>query len=653
MSALWLSLFAAVPTAAAPTITPHENLIVDGIPPIPTELAARVGRYTEFRAAPFLSWHPARREMLVATRFADTTQLHQVALPGGARKQLTFFPDRVASASFPPRAGIDSFVFSKDTGGDEFFQNYRYDLASGAITRLTDGKSRNSLGVWSRRGQQMVYTSTRRNGADTDLYVISPADPATDRLLVQVQGGGWAPLDWSPDDRTLLVSQMISVNESHLWLFDIASGTRTPLTDTPATERVAYRQGKWAADGKSIFVTTDREGEFLRLGRLDPGTKAFSPFSSHIPWDVESFDLSPDGRLLAAVTNQAGVGMLRLFSATTGKEWDAKSLPALPPGSVADAAFHPNGRDLAFTIVSARSPADAYSLDVKTRKVQRWTESETGGVDTRDLPEPEIVRWPSFDGRVLSGLLYLPPARFAGKRPVMINIHGGPEAQARPGFQGRNNFILAELGVAILYPNVRGSTGYGKTFTRMDNGLQREDAVKDIGALLDFVATRPDLDAGRIMITGGSYGGYMTLASSTHFAARICCSLSTVGISNFVTFLERTEAYRRDLRRVEYGDERDPATRAFMEKIAPVNNASKITKPIFIVQGKNDPRVPLREAEQMVATLKKQRTPVWFLVAKDEGHGFAKKKNADFLFHATIAFIQAHLLPPETAGGRN
>ncbi|MES1205712.1 MAG: prolyl oligopeptidase family serine peptidase, partial [Pseudomonadota bacterium] len=401
-----------------------------------------------------------------------------------------------------------------------------------------------------------------------------------------------------------------------------------------------------------------RDGEFFRLVQIAAGAgpgsgagtdahanaKPLRVFTADIPWDVESFDLSRDGRLLAVVTNEAGRGRLRIFDARSGREWTGKAMPALPPGSVGDPTFHPDGRDLAFTVVSASSPADTYSVSLSSRKVDRWTESETGGVDTRQLPEPELVTWKTFDGGVLSGFLYRPPARFVGKRPVMLSIHGGPEAQSRPTFQGRNNFILAQMGVAILLPNVRGSTGYGKSFTRLDNGILREDAVKDIGALFDWIGTRADLDPDRVMVAGASYGGYMALAVSAVYADRIRCSLDVVGISNLVTFLERTESYRRDLRRVEYGDEREPAMRAFMERTAPLNNARKITKPIFIAQGKNDPRVPLTEAEQMVTTLKKQRTPVWFLVAKDEGHGFAKKKNADFLFHATVAFMQRHLI---------
>jgi dipeptidyl aminopeptidase/acylaminoacyl peptidase len=362
-----------------------------------------------------------------------------------------------------------------------------------------------------------------------------------------------------------------------------------------------------------------------------------------VKWDVDKFDVSPDGATIAFVTNEDGVDVLRLLDTATGKEKPAPRL-GLGPGLIGALDWHESGKDLGFTFSSARSSLDVYSLDVGSGKVERWTESETGGLNTAVFSEPELVRWKSFDGRAISGFLYRPPARFTGPRPVIINIHGGPEGQARPGFLGRSNYYLNDLGVAVVYPNVRGSSGYGKTFLALDNGALREDSVKDIGALLDYIATRPELDRDRVMVTGGSYGGYMTLAVATHYNDRIRCALDVVGVSNFVTFLERTEPYRRDLRRVEYGDERDPKMKEFLLKIAPVNNAHKISRPLFVVQGRNDPRVPLNESEQMVATVKKNGSPVWYLMAKDEGHGFAKKRNQDFLSYATVAFVQEFLL---------
>lgn len=626
---------------AAPDNLP-DNLVVQGIPPIPQDLVERVGRYTEFRAAIPLSWHPVRREMLVATRFADTAQIHRVTMPMGARTQLTFSKEPIDNGSYQPTDGA-SFVYGADVGGSEFNQLYRFDVATGESTLLTDGKSKNAMGPWSRDGKLLAYTSTRRAGADSDLYVIDPLDKSTDRLVAEVTGGGWWPADFSPDGKTLLVAEYVSINESYLWLFDVAGGERTELTprDT-GKEKIAYDDAVFARDGKGVYATTDKGSPLRRLAYIDLATKEHAYLTDHIPWDVEGFALSDDGKRIALVTNEDGVSRLRLMDTATRKEQPVEGIPL---GVVGGLEWHKNNRDLMFYVSSAQSPTDAYSLDADSGKVQRWTESETGGLNPATFVVPELVRWKSFDGRMISGFVYRPDAaRFPGKRPVIINIHGGPESQSRPSFMGRYNYYLNELGVAIEFPNVRGSSGYGKEFLTLDNGFAREDSVKDIGALLDWVATQPDLDSDRVMVTGGSYGGFMTLAVATTYDERIRSALSVVGISNIVTFLERTESYRRDLRRVEYGDERDEKMRAFLTKIAPLNNASKITKPLFIVQGKNDPRVPYTEAEQMVEIVRKNGTPVWFLMANDEGHGFAKKRNADYLFYATVLFVQEHLL---------
>lgn len=632
------NVFAAF--AATDYIAPGDNLVVEGIPKIPAQLADEVSRYTEFRRAWLGSWHPTRREMLIVTRFAETYQVHLVKFPAGARTQLTFFKDNVRGASYQPTRG-DYFVFGKDSGGNENFQKYRYDFATGSITLLTDGKSRNTGGRWSNAGDLYVYGSNRRNGEDIDLWCMNPSDPKSDRMLVQLQGGGWSAVDFSPDDRRVLLSDYISANESYLYLLDMATGQQTIVTPKGGTEKVAYDDAQFSKDGKGLYVITDRGSEVRRLAYIDLATKQYTWLSDHIKWDVDAIALSWDGRTLAFTSNEDGLGVLRLLDTRSRKE---RASPLFPPGLVYPAEWHKNNRDLAVQFNSTRSPGDCYSIDLKTEKVERWTASETGGLNPEDFTVPELVRWKSFDNKMISGFLFKPPAKFTGKRPVIIDIHGGPEGQSRPWFQGENNYFLNELGVAVIQPNVRGSTGFGKTFLQLDNGFLREDSYKDIGALLDWIKARPELDADRIMVTGGSYGGHMTLAVATYYPERIRCALDVVGPSNLATFLEHTSAYRRDLRRAEYGDERDPKMREFLNRSAPLNNASKITKPLFVVQGGNDPRVPLSESEQMIDAVRKNGTPVWYLMAKDEGHGFAKKKNRDFLFYSTILFINEYLV---------
>jgi dipeptidyl aminopeptidase/acylaminoacyl peptidase len=621
------------------TIAPTANLVVEGIPSIPASLADDVRRYTESRRAGFADWHPTRREMLITTRFGNTAQVHQVKLPGGARTQLTFFDEPIGTATFEPVQGR-YFVFAKDVGGNEFAQLYRYDVADGRITLLTDGgRSQNGGVAWSNKGDRFAYGSTRRNGTDRDIYVMNPSDPKSDKQLLQVAGGGFFPLDWSPDDSRLLIGEFQSITKSTLWLVDASTGQKTSLTD-PA-DNASYGGAVFSGDGRGVYVSTDKGSEFQRLGYIDLATKQLTPLAAELKWDVESFDLSRDGRTLALAVNEAGISRLYLFDTASRR---VRPVAGAPNGVLGTLVWHRNNRDVAFSMASARSTSDVYSLDATTGAVTRWTESELGGLVAADLSEPDLIRWKSFDGLEISGFYYKAPARFAGRRPVIINIHGGPEGQSRPTFIARDNYFINELGVSIIYPNVRGSTGFGKTFFGLDNGIKREDSVKDIGALLDWIATRPELDASKVMVTGGSYGGYMTLAVSTMYSDRLRAAVDVVGISNFNTFLKNTESYRRDLRRAEYGDERDPTIAAFFDKIAPINNAHKIAHPLFVIQGGNDPRVPLSEAEQMVKRVKQNQKPVWYLMAKDEGHGFAKKANRDFQFYATVMFVRQYLL---------
>ncbi|MGZ5180935.1 MAG: S9 family peptidase [Ramlibacter sp.] len=624
---------------SAPVIAPNDNLVAEGIPPIPASLAEEVRRYTESRSARFLDWHPVRREMLVGTRFAETPQVHLLKAPMGARSQLTFFPERVGGALWQPTQG-DYFIFSKDVGGGEWFQYYRYDLDTGAITLLTDGASRNTGAIWSHKGDRVAYHSTRRNRKDGDLYLMDPRQPATDRLLAPLEGGGWEVADWSPDDSQLLLQEYVSVNESYLWLVDVATGSKRPVTPRGGPP-VAYGDARFSHDGKGLWVTADRDAEFKHLGYIDLASGRFDDVTRTLRWDVDALDLSRDGSRIAFLVNEAGISRLHLLDTATRRELP---VPQLPVGHLAGVRFHPNGQDLALTYVGSRTPGDVYTVDTRSGKVERWTESELGGIVPAQLMEPQLIRWKSFDGLEITGFLTKPPARFTGKRPVIINIHGGPEGQALPTYQGRGNYFVNELGVAVIHPNVRGSTGFGKTFVALDNGFRREDSYKDIGALLDWIATQPDLDASRVMVTGGSYGGHMTWAIASLYGDRLRAALPVVGMSNLVTFLEHTEAYRRDLRRVEYGDERDPKMRAFLERIAPMNNTGRIRHPVFVVQGLNDPRVPYTEAEQMVRTIRANGAPVWYLLAKNEGHGFSKKPNADYQFYATVQFVREYLL---------
>ncbi|HEX2252475.1 MAG TPA: prolyl oligopeptidase family serine peptidase [Thermoanaerobaculia bacterium] len=660
---LFLPLAIAAPPAAgqagegiAPEDRPipvPETITARHVPPIPQADVADLLPYENLRGASFQDWHPSERRVLITTRFGEVTQLHEVAQPLGARRQLTFYGERVLGGEYRPAAS-GQIGFRMDEGGAENYQLFLMDTGSGEVTRISDGEHRYEGATFSPDGSRIAYVSNRRNGRDFDLYVADPGDPASERRVAELSGA-WYPTDWSPDGRRLLMLRYVSANQSFLHLVDLASGTLTALTPPPADggEPVSYSPGKFSADGTAVYTTTDRGSEMHRLARLDLDSRRWTTLTGDVEWNVESFDLSKDGATLAFLVNEDGFSRLHLRDARTNQPLPA---PDLPLGVAGSLRFRPDSQEVGFTLSWARSSSDVYSWDPRTARLTRWTESEMGGLPPEHFVRPELVRFPTFDEvepgvrRTIPAFVFRPdPQRHAPPWPVYIDIHGGPEGQERPRFQGTMNHLPANLGVALVYPNVRGSAGYGKSYLLLDNAERREDSVRDIGALLDWIAAQPDLDAGRVMVGGGSYGGYMTLAAMVAYNDRLCCGFDYVGISDFVTFLENTEGYRRDLRRAEYGDERDPEMRRFLASIAPLAKADRITKPMLVAQGANDPRVPLSEADQIVAALEANGTPVWYVVAADEGHGFAKKSNSDYLRAVTMEFIETHLLAPPAA----
>lgn len=635
-----LSFGAALPTIAqdaateAPAVPVPAALTAEQMPPVPLALAESARPYLEARGASFAGWDPNTRAVLIGTRFANVSQLHRVAEPMGARTQISFEAEPVYG-SYAPEKG-DIILVSKDRGGDEYYQLHT--LKDGRLTLLTDGKSRNQMNAWSNDGELIGFSSTRRNGVDADLYVMDPRNPASTRMVHESKGGGWALVGFSPDRQTAYVADYLSVQNIDLYTLDLASGAMTPIGD-PATE-IAYGGLKVAPDG-TLWVTSDFGADFQQLGRLDPVSGVFSPVSRET-WDVDSFDLSKDGKTIAYVVNEAGTDRLRIMDVASGK---VTKVDALPAGQISRVSFASWG-EIGFSFSSARSAADVWSLDPETMALTRWTQSETGGLDPAVNVEPRIVTTKSFDGLEVSGLLYMPdPAKFAGPRPLIVSVHGGPEGQSTAGFMGRNNYYLNELGIGIFYPNVRGSTGYGKTFVSLDNGpFKREDSVKDMAALIDAVRADPAVDADKVGLTGGSYGGYMCYAAAVQLKDKLTATQCTVAISNFVSFLENTNPYRQDLRRVEYGDERDPVQRAKLTEISPLTRVNEIEKPMFVITGANDPRVPKSEADQMVAAIRANGGEAWHLIAADEGHGFRKKDNSDYAFLSQLMFWQEHLL---------
>jgi dipeptidyl aminopeptidase/acylaminoacyl peptidase len=636
---LSVGLFAANPLIAqapARLATPvHQergNLVLEGIPAADPALAERLERYLHARQASFLDWLPDGA-MLIATRLGDVEQIGRVASPLGMREQLTFYKDPVSVARAPQTPGAAGFAFLKDDAGDENAQVFYCDLAEHTTRALTSGKAVHGSLTFSHDGKRLAFYGNDREPSSFDIYVSEVAGGGAPRLLVSAHQETWYPLDWSVDDRKLLLWKYFSVSESYLYIADAATGEVVPLEKS--ARKMGIRSARFAPDGRGVYVVSDEDGEFAQLHYVDLVTHEVRKLTANIPWDIEAFDVSSDGRYLAYSADVDGVSHLTLIDNTQKL---TLTPPGLPEGRISDLRFDRAGHRLAFTAGGAQMPRDVYVYDLQKNAVERWTHSEIGPLDPRTLVAAELIHYPTWDRRPISAYVYRPHT--PGPHPVLLHFHGGPEVQYRPEFDAFTQFLVNELGYAVIAPNVRGSSGYGKSFMALDNGELREDAVKDIGSLLVWIGLQRELDRDRVAVMGGSYGGYLALASLAAYNDRLRGGVDVAGITNFVTYLTNTAAYRRDLRRAEYGDERDTRTRGFLSRISPLTNAASIRKPLLIVQGLNDARVPRSESEQLVARLRAGGGDVWYLAAKDEGHGFKKQANREVYLETTALFLE-------------
>lgn len=645
IAGLALLLWSSAAQAVERRVEGHR--LSEDIPRIPAALSARLAQFSQARGATFVGWL-GDGSMLITTRFGNTEQVHRVRQPLGAREQLTFFREPVRFAFTSNTTPRDEFLFLKDVGGSEYWQLFRQTLAAGSARLISQGgRSRNQNPLFSRDGRRIAYSSTARNGTDADI-LLHDLDSGASRTLVEL-GGAWMPLDFSPNGKELLVLRFVSINESYPGSVNLESGALRMFPIDGG--RAAIPAMRFAPDGHSVFFISDEESPYRTLRQHDLRARKLHVLSGGQPWDVSGFALSADGRRLAYVTNEDGYSRLHMLSLPSRRP---VALPQPPPGVIGAMEFSPDGDQLALSISGATYPSDVFSIDRRAKTWTRWTHSEIGPIPAEAMIEPSLVRFETFDSvagarRKIPAFYYRPPGE--GPFPVVISIHGGPETQARPVYSAQIQYLAQELGIAVLVPNVRGSAGYGKEFLQLDNGLRRKDAVRDIGALLDWIGTRPELDAARVGVSGGSYGGYMVLASMIDYPERIAAGIDVVGISDFTTFLGNTQSYRQELRRAEYGDERDPAMRDFFEQISPLRHADKIRRPLLVAQGRNDPRVPVSEATQIVAAVRQHGRPVWYLEFADEGHGFAKKANRDHFDAVAALFWRTHLLGEPIGAG--
>jgi dipeptidyl aminopeptidase/acylaminoacyl peptidase len=629
------------------------NLVMEDVPPVPERIVDDLNRYQNVRSARFLDWAKAGEGtaggIYIATRFGNVDQIHLVRAPGAARRQLTYYEDPVGQVVRQP--GGTGVAFTRDTGGSEFSQVFLLDPDLGEARMLTDGESRNGAVLWDRRGEKVAYQSTRRNGASNDVWLMDPAAPdSAEMILESPDGTWWGPVDFSRSGSRLLIQNYVSIADARALVLDLDAPRLRLLAGGDSDGASANFALGFDASEEGFWLITDQGNEFQQLAwqSLAEGSRP-EIITADIPWSVDGGALSHDRKQLAFVVNEDGMSRLYLMDA---RSRDYRAVADMPVGIASGLAFSPDDRQLAMTLNTPQTPSDSFVLELGKAPLEhgalvRWTESEVGGLNTESFVTPELVHYPTFDRvqgkrRQIPAWVYRPDGD--GPAPVVVSIHGGPEGQARPYFSSVYQMWLDKLGVAVVVPNVRGSAGYGKSYLGLDNGMQREDSVRDIGALLDWIAAEPGLDESRVAVYGGSYGGYMVLASAVHYGDRLRAAVDIVGISNFVTFLENTQSYRRDLRRAEYGDERDPEMRAFLEKISPLNNVAAIRVPMLVAQGQNDPRVPVTESEQLVNALRRQGRPVWYMNALNEGHGYRSKENKDIYQQAVVLFLERHLV---------
>jgi dipeptidyl aminopeptidase/acylaminoacyl peptidase len=614
------------------------NLTFENIPQAPAELAEKLDGYLNARQATPLGWSP-KGQLLIATRFADVEQLHLVEQAGGARRQLTFLHEPITEGAFSPDPARSAYVFLKDSGGNENAQLYYQHLGDAAARLLTDGKSLNGTPVWSNNGREVAFFSTARDGRSFDIDIVDP-ESGLPRLALagDASGAAWSVLDWSPDDSKLLVLKEVSISEGYLYVVDLSSGQKREVE--PAPTKVGIMGAKFTRDGQGVYLISDRDSEFARLRYVNLFTNDKTVISAHIAWDIEALAISRDGHYLAYVSNEAGISKLNLLDLRTHQDLNPPRLPQ--SGIISSLSFDADGKRLAFGFAAANQPRDAYVLDIAENRLEPWTRSEPGAVDAAKFVLPRVTEFPTFDrvdgkARQVPAYVYEPAS--GGPHPVLISLHGGPESQFRPGFDAWIQYVVNELGFAVIAPNVRGSSGYGKTYLALDNGVLREDAVKDVGAMLVWIELQKDFDAKHVVVAGGSYGGYLTLATLVNYSDRLRGGVDVSGIADFVSFLTNTAPYRQNQRRAEYGDERDLEMRAFLRRISPLTNADRITRPLLVVHGKNDPRVPLSEAEQIVNKLRAKGGEVWYLLAADEGHGYRKKQNRAAYYETFAQFL--------------
>ena len=599
-------------------------------------------RYLNVRMAYGASFSPDASQLSFLTDITGVAEVWSVPVDthsssGAWPTQITFRGERCMSATFAPKS--NTLLITGDVGGNERTQLYLASADGATFDTLTTKPEVMYLfGGWSPDNLHISYSSNERDARYFDVYERN-VETGEVILLFQHDGTNNAG-PYSPDGQSLLITREEDNVHCQLLLLDCLTKEVRTLTPETGTGPSLYRDAAWSVDRRGLYLRTNCNRQFLSLAYLDLETQEMI-YLSDTQWDIEHLALTPDGNTMALVTNEDGYSQLELFDVSNG--WgERKSLlaPTLPRGVVYETVWSQDGSRLAITLITPDDSADIWVWDMREGVVVRATHSATGGIPHEAFIAPSLVRYPTFDEREVPAFLYLPKDGEQRNLPVVVYVHGGPESQSRPEFNGVLQY-LASRGYGVFVPNVRGSTGYGYEYQSLDDVRLRMDSVKDLQYAVRWLSESGIADPKRIAVFGGSYGGFMVLSAVTTYPDLWAAGVDIVGIANFVTFLENTGPWRRKLRESEYGSlEND---REFLEEISPIRAVDKITAPLFVVHGANDPRVPIGEAEQIVDALKKRNVPVEYLRFEDEGHGIVKRVNRLVVYPAIAQFLDEHL----------
>jgi dipeptidyl aminopeptidase/acylaminoacyl peptidase len=616
-------------------------LIFDGVPALDPNLGARLVDYLEGRDASLLAWLPDN-SLLVSTRFGDTSQVHRVMAPLGMREQLTWYPDPITKVLTAPAGPADGFAFLKEREADGLAQLFYYSFASHSARMLSSGSGRHGSPLWSPDGRHVVFTGNDRDGVTSDIYMSDVGAGTAPHLVVAGRDHPWFPLDWSADGQKLLLWQPGSNDESTLFIGDVNTGSVLPAE--VGAKHLGIRHARFAADGRGIYISSVDDADFSQLRYLDLVSHQARELTAAIPWDIVDFQVGADGRYLAYVANDDGRDRLTVLDNQSKLELTPAGLPE---GRITGLHFDHTGHLLAFSAEGPQARADVYVYEPERNQLTRWTRSESGAVDPQTFVPAQAVQYPTWDRgksgpRMIPAFVYRPPT--PGTHPVLIEIHDGPAGQFRPGYDAFIQFVVNQLGYVVIAPNIRGSTGYGKSFADLDNGPAREDAVRDLGALLVWVGMQKDLDRAHVAVMGQSYGGFMALAMLTTYGDRLSGGIIVNGYASLPSYLADGAPAEVAGRRAEFGDERDPQLRAELNRLSPINSLAQIRKPVLVFQGLQDTPSQVQQAGQIVAGIRARGGEAWYVTARDEGHDIRHVANQN-AWLATVAQFLKKLAP--------